>query len=314
MKKILIFSLILLPYICYSDNKSEQEKLKSNEDSLTKLAIHIINGETVIDRQSGIYHFEKLLIKTLQKEESFEYPFDSLNKFIPILTPKDKSFRIYNWHLAKDDKTYKHFGIMQLYQNDSLVLIPLHDQSDEILNPHDTLLNPACWYGAHYYTIIQTKYRRKKYYTLLGWDGNNVFSTKKLIEIMHFENGQPVFGAPVFKMNVKSRKEKREEKQEAKSRGNVKKDKNLKEAQKIIGKYKDKKAKKRIIFEYDSQAMMILRYIKKKKRIIFDHLVPKNPEFEGNYAFYGPSMIFNAVKFKRGKWTIIKDIDVRNQK
>ena len=44
------------------------------------------------------------------------------------------------------------------------------------------------------------------YYTLLGWNGGNIFSQFKMIEILTFNaRGVPAFGSPVFRNYGKSR-------------------------------------------------------------------------------------------------------------
>jgi D-glycero-alpha-D-manno-heptose-7-phosphate kinase len=43
--------------------------------------------------------------------------------------------------------------------------------------------------GAVYYKIIGTKHLDQKYYTLLGYDENNIRSNKKIIEVLSFKDG-----------------------------------------------------------------------------------------------------------------------------
>ena len=40
------------------------------------------------------------------------------------------------------------------------------------------MLSENSWFGALYYKIIPVV-KNKTYYTLLGWDGNDMFSNKK---------------------------------------------------------------------------------------------------------------------------------------
>jgi hypothetical protein len=49
-----------------------------------------------------------------------------------------------------------------------------------------------------YYDIIQTEMEGKAYYTLLGFDAYDNRITHKLIEVVHFEKDQPVFGGDFF--------------------------------------------------------------------------------------------------------------------
>ena len=56
----------------------------------------------------------------------------------------------------------------------------------------------------------------------------------------------------------------------------------------------------------------MLRWEKKKKMIVFDHLSPAAIRYNGIYEFYGPDFSVDGYKFKKGKWRYFNDIDVRN--
>ncbi|MBN4065996.1 hypothetical protein JYT51_01530 [Candidatus Amoebophilus asiaticus] len=275
MRHLLYLIILVCCYSLKAQPKSNTHFFETAEDTLRVLADSILNGENSISRQAAIYHFDKILKKVLEKEGSFEYPFDSLDK-ISILEPKNHSFRIFTWHLLKDDLTYKHYGYIQAKNKDNTILYKLIDNSHQITKPEDSILNYRNWYGAHYYTLLENKHKRKKYFTLLGWDGNNRFTTKKLIETLTFnENCEPVFGAPIINA-------------------------------------KDGITNTRLIFEYDAQAVMLLRYDKKKKMIIYDHLSPQKPEYEGIYLFYGPDFTYDGLKFKKGKWQLVEHLKLKN--
>ena len=51
---------------------------------------------------------------------------------------------------------------------------------------------------ALYYKIIPVIKKNKTYYTLLGWDGNDMFSNKKIIEILEFKKSKLQFGNSMF--------------------------------------------------------------------------------------------------------------------
>ena len=81
----------------------------------------------------------------------------------------------------------------------SLKLFPLLDMSEFTDAAQDSVRTPNNWVGAIYYGMVMKTFNNKKYYTLLGFDDNNTKSTKKWIEILTFnDNGQPVFGGPLF--------------------------------------------------------------------------------------------------------------------
>ena len=62
----------------------------------------------------------------------------------------------------------------------------------------------------------------------------------------------------------------------------------------------------RVIFTYDAQISMTLRYDDKIKGIVFDHLIKiKNDPTEP----YGPDGTYDALKIKKGKWLLVNDVD-----
>ena len=154
----------------------------------------------------------------------------------------------------------------------------LSDQSDNIRNPELAMLTPEKWFGALYYKIILNEHKGKKYYTLLGWDGNTNVTWKKLIEVMTFtKDGRPQFGEETMFQNGRT-------------------------------------SKRRVIFEFRAELIMTLRYEEKQKRIVFDHLAPEVAGAEGMYQFYINTFSYDAYEFKKGKWQYKADIDARNEK
>jgi hypothetical protein len=81
----------------------------------------------------------------------------------------------------------------------SLKLFPLIDKSNTIDDLTDTITDNKSWIGAVYYKIIETQFNNHSYYTLLGYDEDDLRCTRKIIEVLHFnEHNQPVFGGPYF--------------------------------------------------------------------------------------------------------------------
>jgi hypothetical protein len=244
-----------------------EQQQAANLDSLRKFELRLqAISDTVLDGTNEKIRINPTLVKALKIPGSFDYPFDSL-KFMKKLIPPDRSFALYNWVLKYDDATFRYYGAIQMNNKDSLVLLPLRDFSEKLDTTLEEVILPANeWFGALYYTIFESTVKGKKYYMLLGWDGNNRFSDKKIIEVLSFDKKtkKPVFGAPVFEM--------------------------------------DGKIKSRIIFEYSGEATMLLNYIPDHKIITFDNLVPPNPNMVGKFFTYVPDGDYNYFIFKKGKW------------
>ena len=287
MKKfsiIFVFIFIIHPWLGFSQVQVKAD-LKKIEDSLKILAKVIINGETDIIKYNANERFLKLMEGALVSENSFDYPFDSLVT-IAIQKSDDKKFRIFSWNIRKSDGDYEYFGFLQALNDkqSKYMLYRLTDNSATIITPEMKVLDPLYWYGALYYKIILNKSKGKKFYTLLGWNGHNNITQKKIIDVISFtSNDNPVFGAAIFKYN--------------------------------------RKLYKRIIFEYSSTTSMSVKYDrqyittgrKKRTMIVFDRLAPLDKSMQGMYQYYYPETnIFDAFIFKKGKWNFEKDIDARS--
>lgn len=247
------------------------------QDSLKAISFRIYNNNSEPERYNESYTFIKTLVGALKTPHSFNFNFDSL-RAISIQTAPDRKFRIFSWHVMNNDGSYRYYGTIQMNNPDGkLEMFPLLDFSSGIKNPADTVTSNDKWYGAQYYRIIPvTGNAQTPYYILLGWKGNTIKSTKKVIEILRFEDGKAVFGMPVFDGD------------------------------------KNNADKKRVIFEYTRQASMVLNYDQKLAMIIFDHLAPPDPKLEGRYDLYGPDFSYDGYKLQNGRLYLVSDLKVEN--
>lgn len=244
-----------------------------SERELNKFGYDIINGLDDESREAANTQFHDLLLEVVSSDHSFDYRFDSL-KTISILTAGN--VKLYNWMLPMDDGTYRFFAFLQTkVEENHYTVIELIDQSDEIKLPENKILTPKNWYGALYYQIIHDKKIGKNEYTLLGWDGNNNLTNKKIIDVMVVSgNGMVKFGASIFKMK--------------------------------------RKTKRRVIFEYSKSAVMSLKYHPNEKKIVFDYLVPVNSNLSGIFEYYGPSLNrFDAFVISPRKWLYEPDTEIK---
>ena len=277
MNKLLIIKVIILTCLNTFGQKGNISLIKEYEDTLKIIAHEMMYADIEKDRRIANNGFITNLNEVLQYEKSFKFPFDSL-KTISIVESPDKKFRIFTWFLEKDNETYEYYGIVHYYNRirKKYEIITLTDKSNEIRNPEQADLDAKKWYGGVIYDIIYIKTNGRKYYTLLLWDGNNRYSTKKMIDIMYFSGNNKIkFGLPIFR-NI------------------------------------EKNTKKRVIMEYDSKTSFSIKYDEQRKQIIFDNLVASNKELEGLYEYYTPEGTFNGYTYKNGKWLLEEDVDARS--
>ena len=212
MSKIVIFfiSIFLLTNTSFGQRitTSEKKLLEKKEDSLKVFAQQIINGRNPEERFAADSQFTKTFVRALQIKNSFYYPFDSLVSIAKVI-PTDSSFKIFTWQLVIGPEVIRQHGAIQMKTTDgSLKLFPLIDKTDLINNIDDTITSNRAWIGALYYKIIEEKSFGKNVYTLLGFDDNNLNSDRKFIEILTFQDGEPVFGGPYFSFQDNSLKKK----------------------------------------------------------------------------------------------------------
>ena len=279
-RSLLAFSIMLLFLSARAQNTASDKnhaQLLSLQDSLKELSFKMVNDSIEPERYNASYSFIKTLVKALKTPYSFKFSFDSL-KSISIQTSPDKRFRIFSWHVMNANGSYRYYGTVQMNKPDGkLEMFPLVDYSSSFKNPADSVTSNDKWYGAQYYRIISVLNNvSTPYYVLLGWKGNTVQSTKKVIEVLSFKDGKPIFGMPVFDGD------------------------------------KENPTRKRVIFEYSRKASMVLNY-DPNVGIVFDHLAPPNDKLKGRFELYGPDFSYDVYKIANGRWRLAGDVELKNQ-
>ena len=243
--------------------------------------------------------FQKHLRLALTLQGSAAYAWDSL-KYVAKVESPDGLFRLYNWNVPLISGGNRYFCLIQF--KGALKKIPavaLTDGSDSIKAPETFRGDSMHWYGALYYKIIPFEVKDKKTsYLLMGWLGINNEISGKIIDVLTLDNkGAPKFGGAVFPD------------------------------------YRDGSFS-RILFRFSSSASMSMRYQmqsmtakpvwnsrkreyesddKSRWMIVFDHMVPMDPQLEGQYKFYVPaSETAEGFVFENYSWKYIKEFDARN--
>jgi len=268
-----IFFLFFLFFSTLLFSQNEAINFEKEIDSLNELGQQIIGLETDAQKQLVNKQYTSILKGLITKEGSFDYHFKELQTISILQAPH---LKIYNWAVPFSDGTFEYFAFLQIKTaKTEFKIVELTDKSDQIKSPENKILTANSWYGTYYYKIIHTKKMGNNYYTLLGWDGNNNLTNKKIIDVLHISNNGIVkFGAPIFKT--------------------------------------PKKTKKRMIFEYAENVVMSLKYHEKIEKIVFDVLIPASSKLKGIYAYYGPSLeMFDALYIENNKWNYQNDIDIK---
>ena len=291
--------LVLLPGINNPVDGQGFQNIKQAEDSLAAILKTLNQASDDSSRNVINHNFYETLFNALMLPAADNFTFESLKTLIKI-SSDDNKFRIFHWNLPARDGRTRYFGFLKLLHRDTPTVFPLRDFSDSIASPETAILDHQHWFGALYYTVISGKtLPGKKYYTLLGWSGSNSTITKKIIEIISFDDhDNPQFGLPVFP-NYEGGTMNR-----IIFRYSASTSMSLKYEEQTIATEKKWNPKKR---DFDIKAKSALM-------IVFDRLVPLDPQLEGQYQYYvAAGDISDAFQAVNGSWNFIKGIETRNK-
>ena len=220
--------------------------------------------------------------KLLRQDSSFSAPFQDLFNLGKVYSD-DRNVRIYSWSFPLEDKTYQYGAFVQYKSRGKVTTTPLTLQTEPYMPNEMQRLDAKHWYGCLYYKIFKVKRKKEVYYIALGWSGNNAATDFKIIEPLSFDKSGRLttLGKAVFKG--------------------------------ITENGKTKRATLRYIMEYNSEGKATLNYRPESNQIIFDHLMPIEPIYEGIRSYYGPDFTYDTFTQKKGEWFYEENIDARNK-
>ncbi len=193
----LIIACLLVPWVMTAQfSPREKAWFSEKEDTLAILAYAVINDSIPERRFAACQTLIKKLVGTLKAENSFRYSFERL-RTVSIQYPPDSSFRVFSWQLYVNENEYRYYGAIQM-NTPELELYPLIDRSFQVEKPEQEVLPNDQWYGAVYYNLKAFEHRGDAYYLLFGFDGFEFFRKRKVVDILWFQDGKPMFGAPLF--------------------------------------------------------------------------------------------------------------------
>ena len=166
------------------------------EQEIVQTARTLLRDTAKAQRTAAAEAILPQLQQLLDSPQSFRYRFDSLRE-VSIQYPADSSFRIFTWQLYVNPEEYRYYGALQT-RADERQLIPLRDASERAYDAEFDILDPESWYGVVYYNIQAFDTPEGPKYLLFGYDGYHFFDKRKIVDVLSFREGQPVFGAPVF--------------------------------------------------------------------------------------------------------------------
>lgn len=224
----------------------------------------MINASDANHRARAGEKFYPMFLSALEKEGSFHTDFNDV-KWITQINAQDTSFRIFSWQIDLDKKFITK-GIIQLENGE---VIPLLDNERLNFDCEYMELDASNWNGHIYYHMEAVPFENDSIYMLFGFDGHSEFQKQKVIDVLQFVEGRPIFGKEVFKFPSEDSRD-------------------------VV--------KFRIKFEYSTDAVMGVNYNPSMNMIVFDHLM----EVMGQIPGQGPTMVpdgtYEGFVFKDGFW------------
>ena len=259
-------------------SKTDMPKMRLLEDSMHLLSNRLTYDTSITRRKEGCYAFIPKLVEALKIDNSFYYPFDSLET-VSRIYPPDSSFRILTWQLVLPHGHFRYYGVIQM-KSTKMKIFPLHDLRDTMPYQSQIITSNDNWYGCLYYNVIEKQVNNKAVYTLFGFEAADALTRRKVVDILTFDaKGKPTFGAPLFYF-----------------------------------KYEDSSRVKltdtltRFFIEYKYSAPTVLNYDKQMEMIVFDHVAPPSDRAKGATFTYVPDGTYEGFLWKNNHWNWVEKV------
>ena len=331
IKRIVLFWMVSVA-MCLSLSAQDKALMANYQSELQQLFEEVYTAPTDNQRYLASESAVKLFTEALSVENSIRWQWDFGSK-VSVLTAPDKKFRIITWPVVNDVGEYECFGLVQALneRTKEYDVYELHDRSELIVNRQEEVLCPDRWLGAVYQELITTTYENRTYYTLLGWNGVDYLTQRKIIEPICFKSGgsQPQFGQNLFRKEPNLRRVVLEYTKTAMV--------TLRYEEQYVRFIERIRAKRRTRFSLSSlfsprqrgrgrgrasrpvstaarTSSAVQERVrsapsqkitdKKLRMIIFDEVTPQIQGMEGLYQYYIPSGVELAYVFVNGKWEL----------
>jgi len=267
MKRISFILFVLSGFNSWGISVQESEQQLAYLHKQLAASIDDVRSDSICEAMRQVW------ITSFENPEVFDYSFSQL-KFCTLIS-KDHHIRLLNWNLPYRDGTYRYFCFLLVWDEEkkNYAWYELEDTMNDPEKPESRFLTPEKWLGALYFEIIPMARKGKSStYTLLGWDGKDNLTTRKIVDALTINGDKIRLGANLFDYAGDTRK--------------------------------------RVILEYSNEVSASVKYYPKKNCIVMDHLSPKNPMMQGIYADYGPDGTYCLFELKKDKWIFIDEIDI----
>ena len=271
-RRILIIIVLLLTGI--ATRAQDSLVLRSGEEAVQALLDKCFAASDDAERRDLSGKAVEQLYQLLQFDAAFGYNFELL-KNVSSVYSDDGTVRLLTFAVPLNNgKKYLYHGFVVHYDEESGIKVTkLTDDEKKTRNPQFVDMQAANWYGAVYYQVQQVGSRRNPVYAVCGWDGADLFTNRKVLEQLTFDD-----------------------------------DYNAKFGGSFETEHSD--GLHRIVFEFTEKAVMSLQYDPRLRMVVGDHLSAP-AQFVHNPRYYGPDLSFDGYYYEKGKWHYEPDVDVK---
>ena len=229
------------------------------------------------DRLALHTQLETLWIEALEAGSILEVNWSEWNEALVDLGESNNRLLVFTWNVEMDNRTQRYGGwVVRANPEKELgydwVSLKHEDQGRDAED--NRMFRHDGWHGCLYYDGVVTYDRNRPVYTLLAWDGHNSLTNRKWVESVTMNGGRAKFGLPNILMPEGLRK--------------------------------------RCVLTYGDAVQATVRIEPQMNRIVMDHLAPQSPEFSGQKPFYGPTLSYDALVWRKDAWQWEANVAVSN--
>ena len=171
--------------------------------------------------------------------------------------------------------TPTNLSIIGFIQTQDNKVFQLFDKKNELEDTEYMILSPEEWYGVLYYDMYAYQVEGNTYYSLFGFHGDGKYQSKKVVDVLYFDNGIPVFGVEHFVYENDG-------------------------ARPI--------EKNRVIITYSAESNTSLKYNPGLEMITHDHLIERLGNMPGQGPTFLPDGSYVGYVFKEDRWRFVEKI------
>lgn len=269
-----LFIIIAMLFVGVAARAQDSLVLKYGEESISALLEKCFASTGDDDRRRLSGEACEQLHQLMQYDAAFQYEF-SLLKNISSVYSDDGAVRVLTFAVPLNNgRKYLYHGLVAYYdEEEGMKVTRLTDDEKKTRNPQFVDMQASNWYGAVYYQVQQVGSRRSPVYALCGWDGADLFTNRKVLEQLTFDDEYNARFGGSFQTEHSD-------------------------------------GLHRIVFEFTEKAVMSLQFDPRLQMVVGDHLSAP-AEFVHDPRYYGPDMSFDGYYYEKGKWHYEPDIDVK---